>query len=178
MKNWINTKIRSWLDRFCANCPTRRIDSDGKDYLFRVYLWHIGGFRFYLHKFVGGDGDRWIHDHPFNALSIILVGSYQEEHLAAFSHPELITKSSRRRFINFVPAGKFHRIGDIEKPTWTLFIHAPHHKSWGFLCPIGDAEGLPPAAHIYHNPYKKDDSYGRHWWIDAKTLAEFGGTDF
>lgn len=46
--------IARLLQRIAANRPTREIDSEGEPYLRRVYLAHWGGWRVYLHKFVGG----------------------------------------------------------------------------------------------------------------------------
>jgi len=160
--------MRKLLQRIASNRPARHIDSDGNKYLYRVYLAHFGGWRIYLHKFVGADGDRWLHDHPFNALSIILAGSYKEKILTAFDCKELKTKTKKRRFLNFINSNKFHQIGGIEGETWTLFIHAPHRKQWGFLQEEGSCV-------IYHNPFDQSMSDGNHWWKDAPSLEVLEG---
>ena len=159
--------FRKLLQRYSSSRPARRIDSNGNDYLFRVYLWHWRGWRFYLHKFVASDGDRWLHDHPFNALSIILLGSYSEKILTGFDCPGVQTITRRRRWFNFVGANKFHQISGINQETWTLFIHAPHRKQWGFFEPHPDYTA-------YHNPFDQAKSNGTFWWLspETKTLAE------
>ena len=82
------------------------------------------------------------------------------------------TVSRVRRWINFIPRHRFHRIAAIEPGTWTLFIHAPHSKGWGFLFPIAALNGL-----VYTNPYDQSDSSGAHWWRKpgTETLAEIEG---
>ena len=44
----------------------------------RYYVGQLFGVTVYLHRFVGCDGDPELHDHPWNALSIVLSGSYIE----------------------------------------------------------------------------------------------------
>ena len=164
--------LAAWLQRFAANRPTREIASGGRPYLLRVYVAHWGGWRVYLHKFVGSDGERWLHDHPFNGLSVVLAGGYLEEVGRQWSWPDMRTVSRVRRWINFIPRHRFHRIAAIEPGTWTLFIHAPHSKGWGFLFPIAALNGL-----VYTNPYDQSDSSGAHWWRKpgTETLAEIEG---
>ena len=163
--------IAAWLQRFAANRPTRAIDSDGQPYLRRVYVAHWGGWRVYLHKFVGSDGERWLHDHPFNGLSVVLSGGYVEEVGGEWSCPALFIVSRVRRWINFIPRHRFHRIAAVEPGTWTLFIHTPHSKGWGFLEPVGDIDGM-----LYHNPFDQSDS-GGYWWQKPgiETLSEIEG---
>ena len=52
--------IAKILQRIAANRPARAIDSDGQPYLRRVYLAHWGGWRLYLHKYAGADGDATV----------------------------------------------------------------------------------------------------------------------
>ena len=159
--------IRRLLERLARNRPCRVIDSDGKPYLCRMYLFRLGGWRFYLHKFFGADGERWIHDHPFSGVSIVLCGRYTEEVITALSLPEPVVVERECRFINFVSKHKFHRIKAVQVPTWTLFVHAPHCKAWGFMESLEKKGGL-----IYHNPFDQSDSGGAHWWTNAPTYAE------
>lgn len=161
--------IAKILQRIAANRPARAIDSDGQPYLRRVYLAHWGGWRLYLHKYAGADGDRWLHDHPFSALSLILSGGYTEERALQFDFPGMMIESRPRRWINWIPAQCFHRIAHVRPDTWTLFIHAPHRKGWGFLDLLPDGDGV-----LYCNPFDQSDSAGAHWWRKPRveTLAE------
>lgn len=74
------------LKRYAAIVkPSRVITLDGidggprREYLFR---WHMiprnRWFNLYLHKFVHGDDERALHDHPWASASLILEGHYIE----------------------------------------------------------------------------------------------------
>lgn len=58
----------------------------------RVYLyrWHLiprnKYFNIYLHKFVGDDPDRALHDHPWRSWSWLFKGSYQEIKRVAYQN--------------------------------------------------------------------------------------------
>ncbi len=166
--------IAKILQLIAANRPARAIDSDGQPYLRRVYLAHWGGWRLYLHKYAGADGDRWLHDHPFSALSLILSGGYDEEILTEWSWPGARTRYRTRRWINWIPANRFHRIAHVRPDTWTLFLHAPHRKGWGFLHTLSESDGV-----LYCNPFDQSDSAGAHWWRKpgVETLAELEGDE-
>lgn len=86
------TRIGCWslfvslLKLYARTVPvSREITLDGIDggprrpYLSR---WHIlprnPWFNIYLHKFVHGDDDRALHDHPWRSWSLLLSGRYRE----------------------------------------------------------------------------------------------------
>ena len=154
----------------CIGKPCRVIESGGKPYLIRVFLDHCGNSATttYLHRFVSGDAERWLHDHPFNASSSVLCGGYTEEVLSVLSHKGPTTKLVRRTpGENFsVLYNTFHRIVSAEPNTWTLFRHGPHlAKGWGFLEWVDDERG----PHMrYHQPFP--ESNGAHWWEDPDCL--------
>lgn len=133
-------KLLFWLT---SHLPCRIIAEEGSVYLERYYLFTLLGWRFYLHRFVGSDPDRGLHDHPWSrAFSIILAGWYWEQ-----------TRSGTRkvRWLNTLTGDTFHRVvlpsegfvrglpflhPDFNKdaPCWTLFFHrAEYVKEWGFL---------------------------------------------
>ena len=151
----------AFLHRFCLGRPCRVIESGEKPYLIRVYLGHWGGWRVYLHRFVRSDGERWLHDHPFTGCAVVLSGGYREEVLPALGGT---TRIHRRRWLNWIPGKKFHRITEVLPGTWTLFVHGPHSKNWGFLDPIDMNDGSRPL--LYFNPYNQSDSNGAHWWAE------------
>lgn len=158
------------LQKLVANRPTRLIEIDDKPYLARVYLFHRGGWRFYLHRFISADGDRFMHDHPFHGVSLVLCGAYIEERMTALSLPEPQYRLRTVRFFNWLPSKTFHRIARTMGGTWTLFINAPHHKQWGFLKPLS-AEGRHGV--LYVNPYDETGlGQGSHWWTTAKTFSQ------
>lgn len=123
--------IPALLYWIAGRLPCRIISDGDAPYLERYYLFTVLGWRFYLHRFVGSDPDRGLHDHPWSrAFSIILAGQYWEE-----------TRSGRRlvRWFNSLTGDTFHRVvlphvGLHEFPCWTLFFHrAEYVKEWGFL---------------------------------------------
>lgn len=86
-----------------------------------------------VHHIMRPDLDRHLHDHPWNARTIVLRGWYYEErprpepartlHCAAF-----LGCTGRLLF------GQYHRITDIsEGGVWTLFFTWRHQGTWGYL---------------------------------------------
>lgn len=162
----MGVRVDRWLARFCANRPTRVITINDLPYLQRIYLFHVGGWRFYLHRFVSPDGDRQLHDHPFHGFSVVLSGGYFEERMTALNLPAPEIKTRFVGWFNWLPARVFHRIAETLPGTWTLFVNAPHHKRWGFLY----CEGTQVR---YKNPYDEEGlGQGAHWWESAPTFKE------
>jgi len=102
---------------------------DGSDYLVR---WQFPiGFRraCYVHKIVQSDGDRDLHDHPWNFISILVYGRYVEE-----------TPGGNKRLKNwFNPhrATDLHRVqlfkrNGKEIPVYTVVIRGKRLRDWGF----------------------------------------------
>lgn len=105
-------------------------------------LWR--GFGIYLHKFVGDDWSRDLHDHPKRFISIGLRGRYFEWTPAA-ANPGMTCFDSRTRefltvreyrapWLRTFPAEHMHRLtlADDRRPCWTLVIVLWHVREWGF----------------------------------------------
>ncbi len=117
----------------------------GKGYLLR---WHLiprnRFFNIYLHKFIGDDDDRALHDHPWNSFSVRLKGGlYEYKNMPVKFHDETVVstmtiRDKAKRF-SFRKASDAHRIAliDKNKPAWTIFITGPRIREWGFLCKKG-----------------------------------------
>src|SRR6218665_3256819 len=59
--------------------PSRIISDKGNPCLERFYVGTALGVRFYLHRFVGSDPARGLHDHPWPwARALVLSGWYYE----------------------------------------------------------------------------------------------------
>lgn len=118
-------RLLYWI---AGRLPCRIISDDGTAYLERYYLGTLFGVRFYLHRFVGDDPARGLHDHPWPwAFSLILFGRYLEERR---SGPRIV------RWVNWLTGDSLHRVVLIDGPVWTLFAHrAAYVKPWGFLQP-------------------------------------------
>lgn len=119
-------------------CKTIRGDAE-LPYMERYFLFDKFGYRVYLHRFLGGDAEEAVHDHPWQrASALVLTGRY-EEHRSDFQDGE-VQQLSESRFVR--RAGRFnrlrgdtlHRIARTEPETWTLFWHSREKiKPWGFL---------------------------------------------
>jgi hypothetical protein len=120
--------MKKALYRITNHLPCRIISDGPRKYLERYYLFTLFGVRFYLHRFVGSDPDRGLHNHPWRwAGSVILSGHYIEE-----TH----YGTARVGWVNGLVGDTFHRVILPEgvNEVWTLFFHRAHKaKSWGFL---------------------------------------------
>jgi len=160
--------LKKKLFNYSAKLPVRFINRvENEEYLERYYLGEWFGFTAYLHRFVSPDGDEEIHDHPWRAaISLILCGGYAEERMDRLcakkgwvSH----LKEMKPWRINFIRGGDFHRIQKTKPETWTLFIHRPHSKTWGFLKKV---EG----GTLYHQPF--DIRSTKNWHLKAPLGGE------
>lgn len=171
----------SWLDRallrLSARMPVREIRLDGRPYIERHWVGHCCGLTFYLHRYLGADGDREVHDHPWRfALGIPLSGGYLEERMdgldlncpGGFRVRLVLVRPWRW---NLITGGTFHRIMYVLPRTWTLFVHTPTCKGWGFLRRVKDPlepPALPPQL-IYEQRFQNSNGQWRH---DAPRACE------
>lgn len=136
---------------------------DRRPYLERYFLATLFGCFAYIHRFVDSDPDIGLHDHPFAwSFSLILSGSYVEVTLHGFSAHGFIIKTRRFRscMLNLIGPYMVHRVVADRGEAWTLFVHGPRIKSWGFLRPAGE----------YLQFTKKDSSSGEGpslWYKEA-----------
>ncbi len=108
---------------------------DGAPKIHRHYLLGTGKtFGVFLHHFVGSDLPTEFHDHPWSwSVSLVLRGGYGEER--RLRDDGTVT----RRWLgpgalNLIPPGVFHRVELRDRrPAWTLFLHGPKIRNWGFL---------------------------------------------
>ncbi|HEB92340.1 MAG TPA: hypothetical protein ENI94_02520 [Gammaproteobacteria bacterium] len=151
--------VSKLLYRFTAGRPCRLIHRHKNErYLERYWLGRVFGVTAYLHRFVARDADDWVHDHPWGwSVAIVLTGRYQEERLKWFD-PAVgwtsVFRVLRAGRINIIRGQDFHRITDCQPETWTLFIHGPRRKGWGFL-------EKSEAVVCYYQPY---DTAVSHQW--------------
>lgn len=98
-----------------GRCPT---------YLYRWHLFEVGPVKVYLHRFVGSDWSRDLHDHPKRFVTVGLCGSYIED---TPNHRHLYRSPWLRSF----PASHRHRIITYSD-CWTLVLVGPAQREWGF----------------------------------------------
>ena len=111
------------------------VGDDGTPKIHRHYLFGSGNtFGVFVHHFVGSDAPASFHDHPWSwGVSLIVRGGYTEERRARRD-----AKPMRRRLgpgrINVLRPGVFHRVELHDgRPAWTIFVHGPKVRRWGFL---------------------------------------------
>lgn len=144
--------INKLLYRLTAGLPCNLIKINGAPYLERYYVGSLLGVTFYLHRFVSCDGERHLHNHPWeSSVAVVLAGSYLEQiatDICPHAGPSgFLVELRRVRWFNRIPGNKFHRIVSVAPGTWTLFCHSPRQrvgrgmasveKGWG----IAEREG-------------------------------------
>jgi len=147
--------IHKILYKITAQLPCRLIDVNGSPYMeryampkfLRTALKRLG-FTAYLHRFVSSDSERNVHDHPWPwAIAFVLTGRYIEQRVTGLDIENgWISKLQTIRWFNRLGSLDFHCITKPQPNTWTLFIHGPRTKSWGFL------EAIDTGT-VYHQPY-------------------------
>lgn len=105
-----------------------------------------------LHHIMRADQDRHLHDHPWNARTIILKGWYEEERYVDESPRGAVKReanaqkpahlrfgystTSETRIAGYTGRllfGQYHRITQVPRDgVWTLFITWRKRGSWGF----------------------------------------------
>lgn len=151
------------LYRLSAYCRCRIINGpDHQPYLERYHLLCLPfGYRVYLHRFVASDPGRGLHNHPWrHALSLVLCGAYQETRMLGAARGNVLQRRwLRAGRVNFISGRVFHRVNlPPGRECWSLFIHAPAIKSWGFLQHQG---------YVDHNRVVTEASHPR-WWKHAR----------
>lgn len=166
--------IRKILFHLTGKLPLRIIGINGRPYLERYYVGKLLGLTFYLHRFLNGDGDREVHDHPWRfSAALILIGGYQEERVK-YIGPVGWACKMRSMFpgrINIITHRAFHRITHPKPETWTLFMHTRRMKGWGFL-QIIETDDLTEYGLLYHQPF--DLSQSVDWQHRVKTGEDTG----
>lgn len=107
-----------------------------------------------IHHIKRADSERHMHDHPWNARTIILKGGYTENRMATGADRERILDECLAPTDQMDPAkieayyvidrrpggtaklgfGQFHSIREVvDGGAWTLFISGPWRGIWGFM---------------------------------------------
>lgn len=143
---WIVTRepVFKWLKRRSARTPYSPIWSrDGRQvYMHRYWLFNpypgkgderkrwgdwLPSVR--LHHIVHRDDDEHLHDHPWDARTIILRGYYVEQ----MDDDGFVAAYREEGYTGPVKFGQYHRIGHVsDGGAWTLFITWRYMGTWGF----------------------------------------------
>lgn len=100
-----------------GRCPT---------YLYRWRVFRFRGIALYVHRLVGDDWSRDLHDHPKRFVTLMVAGGYTEE-----------TPKGRREFsapwLRSFPASWRHRVFlGRYRECWTLVLVWAAVRPWGF----------------------------------------------
>lgn len=121
------------------------IDRDGEVYLTRWYLVSTPWFGVYLHRFDGPDPDADPHDHPWNFVTMVLRGGYDEEALRRHGDVLEVVDCHHRPL---VPRRRTldtrHKVARLWRvPTWTLVVVGRRQREWGFWLDGGAGSWVP-----------------------------------
>jgi hypothetical protein len=108
--------------------------ADGRLKMRRFYVVGSGDtYGIMLHHFVSDEEAHTFHDHPWRwGVSVMLWGGYFEERLERDDRQRTRWVAPGR--LNFLRGDRFHRVAlGGGRPAWTLFVHGPRAKQWGFL---------------------------------------------
>lgn len=143
---WIASRqrIADWLIKRSQRTPYFDIVKDGETYMRRWWLFNPYGYEsrqprhrwcpisIRVHHIVKPDDDRHLHDHPWNARTIILRGGYLE--IVDRGDLGLVMRGRDAGQTNRIGFGQFHRIAAVtDGGAYTLFISGEHRGTWGFL---------------------------------------------
>lgn len=98
-----------------------------------------------IHHILREDDDRHLHDHPWDARTVILSGWYDEK----LEDGTVVRRS--RGYTGRINFGQYHSIVAVSPGgVWTLFITYRYRGTWGFLVdgakvPWRKYLGLPPS---------------------------------
>lgn len=150
--------IRRFLLWLTARLPVKVIGREAP----YVEWYHVatlfGLVRIQIHRFVRSDPDG-LHDHPWGwSRSVILAGWYLEER-----RDRTRVRSAGSTY--GMRGDTFHRVvlPAGAREAWTLFIHGPYVKHWGFITPTtmkADTGGLRELTWY--------DREGQRWHYQAR----------
>lgn len=92
----------------------------------------------YLHQILLDD-DKYLHDHPWDNVSIILSGILRE--IRPGNQTEILPPGS----IVERKAEDSHRLEVVKGPVWSLFLTGPWQRTWGFWV---NGEWVPHYEHL------------------------------
>jgi hypothetical protein len=157
---WILSRplVANWLITHAQKSPYTHIYKNGKPYMERYWLfnpYYVGQrdqerskypwfpWNMRLHWIRQADQDKDMHDHPWNARTIILKGGYVECRqfgMQIYDKTGKLIQGDTKVFTRPAGAtckigyGMYHKITHIQAGgAWTLFISGPYQGTWGFL---------------------------------------------
>lgn len=102
----------------------------------RYWLGSMFGWTAVLHEWHREDEYAHPHNHPWrNAISFVLCGEYEEQRVTFAPNGvfRLAMMDRRAGSASFIGSEAFHVVTRVEPETWSLFLHGPKVRPWGFL---------------------------------------------
>ena len=116
--------------------PDLTIAPDGHPYLYRWLLLEKkidGEGQCYFHMQIADDPERPLHDHPWDNMSVILSGGYNEIYQTEPPHGSILSAKRSVGEVIFRRASTAHRLLMGGHPyTLTQFTTGPKIHDWGF----------------------------------------------
>lgn len=151
--------VVNWLIRRAARTPYTPIITDDLLYMDRFWLFNpypamsSGAKNWFpisirLHHIHLPDQDRHLHDHPWNARTIILRGWYKEDRRVVSTNSTMFDRALNARVpLSYLEDysriagdtaalqfGEYHRITEVSPGgVWTLFVTGKYRGTWGFM---------------------------------------------
>lgn len=139
-------RLARWAQRYMDRHPIAQVIDGGGKQSILILRWDIfdfPGFHVRLHKILGSDEMRALHDHPWWNVTVVLDGAYNEVMPISLRAGEL---TCRRRWAGDVVfrnalarhrilldhAGFFPTDRPHFSPAISLFIHGRNKRVWGF----------------------------------------------
>ncbi len=113
--------------------PERIHHRDGSQLLFRVRVIQTPWAGIYVHHLTSPDtGD--LHDHPWNFLSIVVRGGYDEILDPAPADRSVMAswRTWGRWSVHRMRTTSAHRIESVQPGTWTIVVTGRRARRWGF----------------------------------------------
>lgn len=90
-----------------------------ENFLYRFTIFCFKNVSLRIHKIVNSDQTTLLHNHPFNYISFVLKGGYDDVYL----ENDVLQTTKRKRF-SFLKRDHsvYHRIENVMVPTYTLFF--------------------------------------------------------
>ena len=130
-------RVSAWIIQRAQRTPYIHLDG----YMMRWWLfnpydvemswWRKRLHSIRVHHILRADTDRYMHDHPWDARTIILRGAYMESYLHRGETLMACRFPGDTRAIRF---GEYHRIDRVlDGGVYTLFFTWKYVGTWGFL---------------------------------------------
>lgn len=108
----------------------------GDPFLERVGI-DVRLFGLFAHRILGPDPGLDLHDHPWEFVTVVVRGGYNELFASARTPERARHRRWARWTVHRFRQTDAHRITTVEPGTLTLVFRGPKNRRWGFYPPAG-----------------------------------------